>query len=127
MDSILSWSHLESKKRSINFKNLDYCRVLLKVIFFSLLHQPVFVIVTGKQTTNQGAYTSLGEASGRLQIQGSAVFVLGIGKDVDPKELNEIASGQKNVFTVNSFKDLDNKVHELKRGICILGIPQSEV
>ena len=111
---------------SINFKNLDYRRVFLKIFFFFLLHQPVFVIVTGKQTTNQGASTSLGEASRRLQIQGSAVFVLGIGKDVDPKELNEIASGQKNVFTVNSFKDLEKKVHELKRGICVLGISQSQ-
>lgn len=45
---------------------------------------------------------------------------------MDPKELNEIASGQKNVFTVNSFKDLEKKVHQLKRGICVLGISQSQ-
>lgn len=111
---------------SINFKNLYYRRVFLKIIFFYLLHQPVFVIVTGKQTTNQDASTSLAEASRRLQIQGSAVFVLGIGKDVDPRELSEIASGQKNVFIVNSYKDLEKKVHELKRGICVLGISQSQ-
>ena len=53
------------------------------------------------------------------------MFVLGIGKDVDASELNQIASGPKNVFTVDSFADLDNKANELKRGICILGICRS--
>ena len=50
------------------------------------------------------------------------MFVLGIGKDVDTSELNEIASGPSNVFTVDSYEDLDNKGNEIKRGICILGI-----
>ena len=50
------------------------------------------------------------------------MFVLGIGKDVDPQELNKIASGPDNVFRVDSFKDLDDKANQLKRGICVLGI-----
>ena len=50
------------------------------------------------------------------------MFVLGIGKDVDPSELDKIASGPDNVFKVDSFEDLDDKADELKRGICILGI-----
>ena len=50
------------------------------------------------------------------------MFVLGIGKDVDPSELEQIASRSDNVFTVDSFDDLDDKADELKRGICILGI-----
>ena len=50
------------------------------------------------------------------------MFVLGIGKSVDRAELNQIASGPNNVFTVDSFRDLKDKVHEIKRGICIRGI-----
>lgn len=49
------------------------------------------------------------------------MFVLGIGKEVDPSELNEIASGPKNVFTVDSFEDLEDKAGEVKRGICVKG------
>ena len=79
------------------------------------------MITTGKQTTDQGAYTPLDEASARLQTKGTAVFVLGIGKDVDTSELNQIASGPKNVFTVDSFEDLNDKANGVKRGICILG------
>ena len=50
------------------------------------------------------------------------MFVLGIGNDVDPSELNQIASGPKNVFRVDSFDDLDDKAREIKKGICVLGI-----
>lgn len=49
------------------------------------------------------------------------MFVLGIGKDVDPSELKKIASGPDNVFTVDSSNALDDKSEEVKRGICILG------
>ena len=82
----------------------------------------MLVITAGKQTTDQGAYTPLDEASTLLQNKGSAVFVLGIGKDVDPSELNQIAAGPKNVFTVDSFEDLAEKANEIKKGICVLGI-----
>ena len=81
----------------------------------------MLVITTGTQTTDQGAYTPLDEASTRLQNKGSAVFVLGIGNDVDPSELNQIAAGPKNVFTVDSFEDLEEKANEIKKGICVLG------
>ena len=50
------------------------------------------------------------------------MFVLGIGKDVDSSELIQIASGPNNVFTVDTFSDLENKADEAKRGICVLGI-----
>ena len=49
------------------------------------------------------------------------MFVLGIGNDVDPSELNQIASGPRNVFTVDSFGDLSNRANSIKRGICKLG------
>lgn len=80
------------------------------------------MITTGKQTADQGVYTPLDIASSRLQDKGAAVFVLGIGKDVDPSELKQIASGPNNVFTVGSFEDLDTKANEAKKGICVLGI-----
>ena len=79
------------------------------------------MITTGKQTTDERPSTPLDVASSRLQSKGAAVFVLGIGKDVDPSELNQIASGPKNVFTVDSFEDLEDKAGEIKRGICVLG------
>ena len=80
------------------------------------------MITTGKQSKEQGTPTPLDEASSRLQSKGAAVFVLGIGDDVDSSELNQIASGPKNVFRVDSFADLDEKSNDYKRGICILGI-----
>ena len=49
------------------------------------------------------------------------MFVLGIGKDVDTSELNEIASGPNNVFRVDSFEDLDDNADVIKRGICKFG------
>lgn len=79
------------------------------------------MITTGKQSADQGVYTPLDIASSRLQRKGVAVFVLGIGKDVDDSELDQIASGSNNVFTVDAFEDLDDKVDGAKRGICILG------
>ena len=94
---------------------------MLIIFLVLLIFQPVFVIITGKQTKDEGPFTPLDETSSRLQSKGAAVFVLGIGKDVDPSELDEIASGPDNVFRVDSFNDLDDKSDELKRGICILG------
>ena len=88
-------------------------------VFFAL--KPVFVITTGKQTTDQGAYTPLDVASYRLQSKGAPVFILGIGKDVDTSELNKIASGPNNVFRVDSFEDLDGNANVIKRGICKSG------
>ena len=58
-------------------------------------------------------------ASARLQSKGAPVFSLGVGKDVDSSELNKIASEPDNVFRVDSYEDLDSKVKEIKRGICI--------
>ena len=38
------------------------------------------------------------------------------GEDVDTLEINKIASGPNNVFTVDSFADLDNKANEVREG-----------
>ena len=120
----ISPTHLRSCKENYKVPETAYDLILwlpvsLNHIFF---FQPVLVITTGKQTTDQGLYTPLDIASSRLQKKGAAVFVLGIGKDVDTSELTEIASSPGNVFTVDSFRDLYRKTDEAKRGICILGI-----
>lgn len=81
--------------------------------------QPVLVITTGKQTKDQGVYTPLDVASNRIQSEESPVFSLGIGKDVDSSELDKIASEPDNVFTVDSYQELDNKVKDVKRALCI--------
>ena len=90
-------------------------------VFFFAFGQPVFVITTGAQAKAQGSYTPLDEASACLQRKRAAVFVLGIGKDVDDSELKQIASAPENVFTVDSFEELEQRSNSLKRGICVLG------
>ena len=108
---------LSSPPRS-EYNHIVQCFI---VTFFIPPLQPVLVITTGKQTADQGLYTPLDVASSRIQSKGAALFVLGIGKDVDTSELTEIASSPDNIFTVDSFKDLHREADEAKRGICILG------
>ena len=48
---------------------------------------------------------------------------MGIGDDIDKSELEKIASSPDNVFTVKTFDELEDKVHQIKRGFCI-GITQ---
>lgn len=61
-------------------------------------------------------------ASSRLQSKGAVVFVLGIGNDVEESELNDIASSSKDVFRVDSHKELYSIADATKRGICIIGM-----
>lgn len=77
------------------------------------------MITTGNQTTDQGVLIDLGVASSRLQSKGVPVFSLGIGEGLDTSELGKIASGPDKVFSVDSFEDLDDKVKEIKRGLCL--------
>ena len=81
--------------------------------------QPVLLITTGRQSKDQGVYTPLEEGSLRLQRKGVSVFSLGIGEDVDSTELEEVASEPENVFTVDSYGDLNDNVKEIKRSLCI--------
>lgn len=99
--------------------SLTRAPVVLMIHYNVLTIQPVLVITTGKQTTDQGVLTDLGVASSRLQSKGAPVFSLGIGEDLDISELGKIASGPDNVFSVDSFEDLDDKVKEIKRGLCL--------
>ena len=47
------------------------------------------------------------------------MFALGIGDDIDKSELEKIATSPDNVLTVDSFDQLEDKVHRIKRGFCI--------
>ena len=57
--------------------------------------------------------------SSRLQQKKASVFALGIGDDIDRSELEKIATSPDKVFTVKSFDELDDKVHQIKKGFCI--------
>ena len=57
--------------------------------------------------------------SSRLQQKKASVFALGIGDDIDKSELEKIATSPDKVFTVKSFDQLDDKVHQIKKGFCI--------
>ena len=47
------------------------------------------------------------------------MFALGIGDDIDKSELEIIAGSPDNAFTIESFDDLKDKVHQIKTGFCI--------
>lgn len=49
------------------------------------------------------------------------MFVLGIGGNVDFKELNKIVLGFIKVFMVDLYVDLEKRIDLIKRGICIFG------
>ena len=51
------------------------------------------------------------------------MFVVGIGDNIDKKELQKIASSPANVFTVKSYDELRDKPRQIWTGICI-GIPE---
>lgn len=98
---------------------LQMFKIILNCWCTNFALQPVLLITTGRQSKDQGVYTPLEEASLRLQRKGASVFSLGIGEDVDSTELENVASAPENVFTVDSYGNLDDNVKEIKRSLCI--------
>ena len=80
--------------------------------------QIAIVITDGKQTTDRGAYTELSVASRGLKNKGVIVFSLGIGRNVDQTQLNDIASSSKNVFTAVSFSELAPVAETIVQNSC---------
>ena len=76
------------------------------------------MITDGEQTTNRGQYTELSVAASRLKNKNVRVFSLGIGKNVDSKQLNDIASSPDNVFTAASFSDLSPAATTIVQSSC---------
>ena len=76
------------------------------------------MITDGKQTTDQGSYTELSVASRGLKNKGVKVFSLGIGRNVDRTQLNDIASSNDNVFTAASFGGLAPVAETIVQNSC---------
>ena len=74
------------------------------------------------QTKNREKYTPLDRAILPVKNKGFQVFSLGIGKNVDKAELQQIASNPlKNVFIATSFKELKAKVTNVIAQLCSKG------
>ena len=80
--------------------------------------QIAIVITDGQQTTDRGRYTELSVASLPLKNKDVIVYSLGIGKNVDATQLNDIASSSKNVFTATSFGELTPVAETIVQSSC---------
>ena len=78
------------------------------------------MLTAGKQTTDQGSFTPLREASKPLQDKGIEIYVVGIGsnKEVDVNELTQIAGKQENVLTTERFEELVILAEEVSKVAC---------
>ena len=76
------------------------------------------VFTDGKQTKTKGPFTELNIASAGLKKRGVAIYAMGIGKNVERDELEDIASANKNVFIAKSFKALEGVADILKESLC---------
>jgi len=76
------------------------------------------VFTDGQQTKNKGPFTELQIASRDLKQKGVAVYAMGIGKNVERKELKDIASNNDNVFIATSFEALEGFAETLKATLC---------
>ena len=80
--------------------------------------QVAIVITDGKQTTDQGSFTELSVASRGLKDKNVKVFSLGIGRNIDRTQLNDIASSNNNVFTAASFAELAPVAETIVQNSC---------
>ena len=72
------------------------------------------VISDGRSTEPDATIT----AAQRLKSTGVEVFVVGIGKHIDWRELKAIASDDRHIFLVNSSSQLVDIHNKLVKGIC---------
>ncbi|XP_044176608.1 collagen alpha-1(XII) chain-like [Acropora millepora] len=70
------------------------------------LPQIAIVITDGRQTTDQGPFRELSEASLPLKRKNIQVYSLGIGSSVNQTQLNDIASSPENVFSATSLSEI---------------------
>lgn len=78
------------------------------------------MLTAGKQTTDQGSFTPLREASKPLQDKGIEIYVVGIGsnKEMDVNELTQIAGKPENVLTTERFEELVILAEEVSKVAC---------
>ena len=80
--------------------------------------QKIAVVLTdGKQTVTSDAQ-SLDLASAPLRKEGVYIFAMGIGKEVDRKELRLMTETDADVLVADSFDDLRNRVDKLGKSAC---------
>jgi hypothetical protein len=72
-----------------------------------------------KQTKDQEPYTELGVAAQSMKDRGIQIYALGVGKKtaIDVVELQEMASKPENVYTAESFDELEPLSHKDHTGI----------
>ncbi|KAK2561274.1 Collagen alpha-6(VI) chain [Acropora cervicornis] len=78
----------------------------------------VAVVITDGRQTTEGGYTRLSVASQGLKSKGVTVFVVGVGKNVDQGELQDMTSGPSNVFTAASFTHLQELSSRITTTLC---------
>ncbi|XP_068670645.1 matrilin-3-like [Montipora foliosa] len=80
----------------------------------------IILLTAGKQTTEQGSFTPLSEASKPLLDKGVGIYVVGVGskENIDINELVQISGRKENVLTSEMFKDLVMLAEDLAKVIC---------
>ena len=80
--------------------------------------QIAIVITDGQQTTDRGPFRNLRDASSGIKYQKVTVYSLGIGKNVDRQQLEDIASSSSKVFVAESFKTLAPYAQTIVQSSC---------
>ena len=67
--------------------------------------------------TDGKSYDRVGRPAAALRNMGVQVFALGVGKRISMKQLTQIASNRRHVFTAN-FRNLGSFVRAIKQKAC---------
>lgn len=90
------------------------------IAIFFIVFQFLIVFTAGKQTTDQGSFTSLSEASKPLRDKGIEIYVVGVGsqEEIDVNELIQIAGKEENVLTTDRFEELVILAEDIAKVAC---------
>ena len=84
------------------------CSILLHVFYFSF-HSKVLVVLT----TDGRDYPLTDDTARRLRQDGVGVFVIGLGKDLDPNILRNISGDSHQVYVVPSVQELSTVIRDV--------------
>ena len=82
------------------------------------LRQIAIVITDGKQTEDKGPFRQLADASSGLKLKKVQIYSLGIGTNLDQKQLEDIASSKDKVFIATGFAELAPVAQEIVQNSC---------
>ena len=80
--------------------------------------QIAILITDGKQTTDRGPYRQLADASSGLKSKKVQVYSIGIGTNLDQKQLEDIASSKDKVFYATGFANLAQVGQQIVQNSC---------